>query len=126
VKTLLLAFFNPADEPIQSSHTDRQLESVEFRSRAFSYFCVFSLALRMGCVLSAQPAPTPTFEVTSVKQNKRGSDSIQRAGLQPGDRVTITNATLWTLIQMAYPGMAEIVGAELDRRHRSEHWCGPL
>jgi len=81
-----------------------------FRSRALWYFCVFSVFWRLGSVVSAQAPTTPTFEVASVKQNRSGPDSIQRVAMQPGDRVTITNVTLWTLIQVAYPGMADIVG----------------
>jgi uncharacterized protein (TIGR03435 family) len=59
---------------------------------------------------SAQTPPSPTFEVASIKPNKSGPGSIQRAGLQPGDRVTMTNVTLRILIQIAYPGPSEIVG----------------
>src|SRR5215475_13397502 len=81
-----------------------------FSSRALWYVGIFSILWCIGSAISAQVPPAPTFEVASVKQNKRGFDSIQRAGLKPGDRVTITNATLGTLIRMAYPGIAEIVG----------------
>ena len=58
----------------------------------------------------ASQTPGPAFEVASVKPNRSGPGSVQRAGLQPGDRVTMTNVTLRTLIQIAYPGMSEIVG----------------
>jgi uncharacterized protein (TIGR03435 family) len=62
-------------------------------------------------ILAAQTAPpTAAFEVASIKPNKSGPGSIQRAGLQPGDRVTMTNVTLRILIQIAYPGPSEIVG----------------
>src|SRR6266487_4115691 len=81
-----------------------------FRSRTLWCFCVFSALWRIGGGVSAQAPSTTTFEVASVKQNKSGPDSIQRVGMQPGDRVTITNVTLWTLIQVAYPGMSEIIG----------------
>jgi bla regulator protein blaR1 len=80
------------------------------RSRAVCYFCVFSVLWRIASLVSAQAPATPTFEVASVKQNKAGPDSIRRVGIQPGDRVTLTNVTLRTLIQVAYPGMSEIIG----------------
>jgi uncharacterized protein (TIGR03435 family) len=51
------------------------------------------------------------FEVASVKANKSGPNSGQRAGLQPGDRVTMVNVPLITLVQIAgYPGGTVIVG----------------
>ena len=81
-----------------------------FRSRALWCFCVFFVLGRLGSAASAQAPTTPVFEVASVKQNKSGPDSLQRVAMQPGDRVTITNVTLWTLIQVAYPGMSEIIG----------------
>ena len=59
---------------------------------------------------SVQTPASPAFEVASVKPNRSGPGSIQRAGLQPGDRVTMTNVTLRILIQIAYPGPSEIVG----------------
>jgi uncharacterized protein (TIGR03435 family) len=59
---------------------------------------------------SAQTPTSPAFEVASIKPNKSGPGSIQRAGLQPGDRVTMTNVTLRILIQIAYPGPSEIIG----------------
>jgi len=65
---------------------------------------------RIAAGQASQAPPPPAFEVASVKANKSGPDSAQRAGLQPGERVTMTNVTLRTLIQIAYPGMSEIVG----------------
>jgi len=67
---------------------------------------------RVGGVAAADPASGPVaFEVASVKPNKSGPRSPQRAGLQPGDRVTMINVPLLVLVQIAYPGMSEIVGA---------------
>jgi uncharacterized protein (TIGR03435 family) len=51
------------------------------------------------------------FEVASVKSNKAGPFSPQRAGLAPGERVTMINVPMLTLLQIAYPGMSAIVGA---------------
>jgi hypothetical protein len=50
-----------------------------------------------GNVAAADP-PTGrvAFEVASVKRNKSGPNSIQRAGLRPGDRVRMTNVMLLT------------------------------
>jgi len=59
---------------------------------------------------SAAQASGPAFDVASVKPNKSGPSAIQRVVMQPGDRVTLTNVTLRTLIQVAYPRMSEIVG----------------
>ena len=50
------------------------------------------------------------FEVASVKPNTAGPRSPARAGLQSGERVTIVNAPLLTLIQVAYPEMSAITG----------------
>src|SRR5262249_33942661 len=52
----------------------------------------------------------PAFEVASVKPNKSGPNGVQRAGLRPGDRVTMTDVLLLTLIQIAYPDASEILG----------------
>ena len=65
---------------------------------------------RIAAGQASQTPPGPVFEVASVKPNSSGPDSAQRAGLQPGERVTMTNVTLRTLIQIAYPGLSEIVG----------------
>ena len=59
---------------------------------------------------SAAQASGPAFDVASVKPNKSGPGAVQRVVMQPGDRVTMTNVTLRTLIQVAYPRMSEIVG----------------
>jgi hypothetical protein len=64
----------------------------------------------IASVRSAQMPTSPAFEVASIKSNKSGPGSIQRAGLQPGDRVTMTNVTLRILIQLAYPGPSDIIG----------------
>lgn len=77
------------------------------KSRVLLMFEVISL---VGGLLSAQTPPTSAFEVASIKPNKAGLGSIQRAGLQPGDRVTMTNVTLRILIQIAYPEPSAIVG----------------
>lgn len=55
-------------------------------------------------------APPLAFEVASVKPNKAGPSSPRRAGLPPGERVTMINVPLLTLIQIAYPGMSAIIG----------------
>jgi len=55
--------------------------------------------------------PPLAFEIASVKPNKAGPSSLQRAGLSAGERVTMINVPLLTLLQIAYPGMSEIVGA---------------
>ena len=59
---------------------------------------------------AGQGATAPAFEVASVKANKLGPRSVQRAALQAGDRVTFTSVTLLTLIQSAYPPLWEISG----------------
>ena len=58
---------------------------------------------------NANSAPPLAFEVASVKPNKAGPFS-RRAGLPPGERVTMINVPLLTLVQIAYPGMSAIVG----------------
>jgi uncharacterized protein (TIGR03435 family) len=50
------------------------------------------------------------FEVASVKRNPAGPNSPTRAGLQPGERVTMVNVPLLTLIQVAYPEMSAVTG----------------
>ena len=69
--------------------------------------CIVGIVARKP---SAQTLPSPAFEVASGKPNKSGPFSIQRAGLQPGDRVTMTNVTLRILTQIAYPGPSEVIG----------------
>ncbi len=59
---------------------------------------------------NAKGALAPAFEVASVKPNKAGPTSPQRAGLPPGERVTMVNVPLLTLMQVAYPGMSAIIG----------------
>jgi uncharacterized protein (TIGR03435 family) len=60
---------------------------------------------------TANSTPPPAFEVASVKPNTSGPTSPQRAGLSAGERVTMINVPLLTLLQIAYPGMSVIVGA---------------
>ena len=55
--------------------------------------------------------PPLAFEIASVKPNKAGPLSLQRAGLSAGERVTMINVPLLTLLQVAYPGTSAIVGA---------------
>lgn len=55
--------------------------------------------------------PPLAFEIASVKPNKAGPSSLQRAGLSAGERVTMINVPLLTLLQIAYPGTSTIVGA---------------
>jgi uncharacterized protein (TIGR03435 family) len=71
---------------------------------------IASMGVRIAAEQAVQAPPGPSFEVASVKPNKSGPGAVQRAGVQPGDRVTMTNVTLRTLIQVAYPGVSEIVG----------------
>jgi uncharacterized protein (TIGR03435 family) len=59
-------------------------------------------------IAAAQP---PTFEAASVKPNKSGPRALQRAMLQPGERVTLVNVTPRLMIQMAYPEATDIIGA---------------
>jgi uncharacterized protein (TIGR03435 family) len=56
-------------------------------------------------------APKPTFEVASIKLNTSGSNGIM-IGNQPGGRFTATNATLRTLLSVAYrlPPGAQVIG----------------
>jgi hypothetical protein len=56
----------------------------------------------LGFVLPATQTPPIQFEVASVKINESGPFAIQRVNVQAGDRVTITNVTARTLIQVAY------------------------
>jgi uncharacterized protein (TIGR03435 family) len=79
------------------------------RSRALWPICIFLLWGIDGPV-SAQTPVGPTFEVASVKPNTSGPRALQRAGFQPGERVTLTNVTLRIMIQMAYPAVSDIVG----------------
>jgi uncharacterized protein (TIGR03435 family) len=58
----------------------------------------------------ADTARRPAFEVASIKPNKSGPTSPQRAGLPPGDRVRMINVPLLVLIQIAYPDMSQIIG----------------
>jgi uncharacterized protein (TIGR03435 family) len=83
---------------------------VMVKSRVHWMFGTVCLIGSLAGGLSAQTPPTPTFEVASIKPNKSGPGSIQRAGLQPGDRVNMTNVTLRILMQIAYPGPSEIIG----------------
>jgi uncharacterized protein (TIGR03435 family) len=53
----------------------------------------------------------PAFDVASVKLNKSGPGSPQRVGLPPGDRVSLTNVPVRTLILVAYPDVFDIVGS---------------
>jgi uncharacterized protein (TIGR03435 family) len=80
------------------------------QARAFVAVGIGVLAGSVAGVLAAQTPGSPTFEVASVKPNKSGPNSGQRAGLQPGDRVTMINVPLLTLTQIAYPGMSAIIG----------------
>jgi uncharacterized protein (TIGR03435 family) len=52
------------------------------------------------------------FEVASVKPNASGPTSPMRGGVVPGERVTIVNEPLRTIIQMAYGvNLPQIIGA---------------
>jgi len=64
---------------------------------------------------------TPTFEVASVKVNKAGQGSPQRAGITPGDRVNFTNTPLFVLISTAYD-VAEIVGPSWIGKPGQPNW----
>jgi hypothetical protein len=60
------------------------------------------IAMIVGSPLQAQAPIVPSFEVASVKPNKSGPQQPSILNIQPGDRVTITNAPLRSLIQAAY------------------------
>jgi uncharacterized protein (TIGR03435 family) len=71
----------------------------------------FAVLVSAGTLIAQAPAP-PTFEVASVKPNAAGSNAPQRGSPFVGDRVTIGNMTLQTIIQMAYQiNPTEIMGA---------------
>jgi len=85
--------------------------------RIRSFAVVFALMLFAGAgdlnaqsSTGANSAPL-AFEVSSVKPNKSGPNSPQRAGLSRGERVTMINVPLLVLLQNAYPGMSAIEGA---------------
>ena len=60
----------------------------------------------LAVILAASVLPTqaqsPAFEVASIKANKSGPMAPQRVNTLPGERVTITNVTTRTLIQVAH------------------------
>jgi len=64
-----------------------------------------------GSAASVQAPEGPRFEVASVKENRRapGPDAPARV-VMSGDRVTITNETLHTMLRVAFPGAAEVRG----------------
>ena len=66
---------------------------------------------------AGQSTATLTFDVASVKPNKSGPGSLQRVGFQAGERVTVVNVPLVTLIQMAY-------GAEVSQIIGGPSWIG--
>ena len=73
-------------------------------------------ALTAPFLRAQAPAPqsgaaAPTFEVASIKLNTSGTNAIM-IGNQPGGRLTVTNATLRTLINFAYrlPPGAQVIG----------------
>ena len=78
------------------------------------------VALIAAISLSPIPAhaqtPGSAFEVASIKSNKSGPQAVQRVSMQAGDRVSMTNVPLRTLVQVAYPGMSDITGGP--------HWMG--
>ncbi|HEY7441324.1 MAG TPA: TIGR03435 family protein [Vicinamibacterales bacterium] len=60
---------------------------------------------------SGVTAPSPTFEVASVRPNKSGEPFV-RLGIQPGGRYTATNVPLRLLIRNAYQLQdSQIIGA---------------
>ena len=61
---------------------------------------IFRLGLACALLANAQ-TPAPTFDVASVKPNKSGDMGI-RIMFQPGGRFEANNASLKTLIQIAY------------------------
>lgn len=66
-----------------------------------------------GRSTAAPSAPAAlAFEVASIKPNKSGPMTMQRIAIQPGDRVTITNITARTIVQVAYQAgdAAHVVG----------------
>jgi hypothetical protein len=73
------------------------LTVVEGEMRRMHALCVGAVLFAIGTIdarAAGQGATPPTCEVASVKANKLGPRSIQRAVLQAGDRVTFTNVTL--------------------------------
>jgi uncharacterized protein (TIGR03435 family) len=64
----------------------------------------------MASTVTAFAQQPPAFEVASIKRNTAGRGSPQRVGVNPGDRVTLTNVPLLTLIQVAYAPVTEVVG----------------
>jgi len=80
------------------------------RCRLLRFFITLLAIWRVGAILSAQQAaPTPSFEVASVKANTSGR-ILTTVDPQPG-RLTITNIRLRVLIQNAYQlQSAQIVG----------------
>lgn len=50
----------------------------------------------------AQPPDAPAFEVASIKPNSAGMSAPSRIVIETGDRVTISNAPLRTIIQATY------------------------
>jgi uncharacterized protein (TIGR03435 family) len=67
--------------------------------------------LACAAAIPSRPAAQQiAFEAASVKLNRSGPGSLQRVGLAPGDRVTLINVPLRTLILVAYPDLLEIIG----------------
>jgi uncharacterized protein (TIGR03435 family) len=83
------------------------------------------LALGLGfCgvpLLPAQSAPPAKFEVASIKLNKSGPGSLQRAGFSPGDRVSFINVPLFVLIQSAY-GTVDVTGPAWIGKPGQPNW----
>src|SRR5262249_26110287 len=67
-----------------------------------------------GAVLLAQAPATPSFEVASVKANKSVGANVVNGYALPGDRLEVTNATVVSMIGVAYgkPGRAMVTFAD--------------
>src|ERR1051326_7114840 len=68
------------------------------------------VAVAMVCAATSFAQQPPAFDVASIKRNMAGRGSPQRVGVNAGDRLTLTNVPLLTLIQIAYEPVTEVVG----------------
>jgi len=87
-------------------------------SSLFRLFMLVTIAALLTVSASGQP---PTFDIASIKVNKAGPGSPQRAGLTAGDRLNFTNTPVFVLISTAYDG-AEIVGPSWIGKPGQPNW----
>jgi uncharacterized protein (TIGR03435 family) len=76
------------------------LSAITSRTWLSTFLYTVSLLAPVAGAVSAQ-APTPTFEVASVKVNKLGGRQVN-FNLEPNGRFTATNASLEMLVRFAY------------------------